>query len=92
MQVDMESANINSCTFLYSSKVSPASSADIYGGCWYNAYMPPRSLVFKSKVTTILSHTVISTDLESGAEEWKLNLDKDLNKTKDDCWNYFIYY
>ena len=54
--------------------------------------MPPRSLVFKSKVTTILSHTVISTDLESGAEEWKLNLDEDLNKTKDDCWNYFIYY
>ncbi|KAL7522694.1 hypothetical protein ACHAWX_007636, partial [Stephanocyclus meneghinianus] len=72
--------------------ISHASSADIYGGCWYNAYMPPRSLVFKSKVTTILSHTVISTDLESGVEEWKLNLDEDLNKTKDDCWSYFIYY
>lgn len=72
--------------------VSHASSSYISGGCWYNAYMPPRSLVFKSKVTTILSHSVLRTDLDSGTLEWKLNLDKDLNKTKDDLWGYFMGY
>jgi len=68
--------------------VSHASSVDIYGGCWYNAYMAPRSLVFKSKVMTILSHTVLSTDLDDGTLEWELNLDGD-NKTKNECWGYF---
>jgi hypothetical protein len=54
--------------------------------------MSPRSLVFQSKIATILSHTVISTDLETGKEEWKLNLDGDLNKTRDECWSYFVGY
>jgi DNA excision repair protein ERCC-4 len=72
--------------------ISHASSAAIFSGCWYNAYMSPRSLVFKSKVTTILSHTVISTDLYDGTKEWELNLDEGLNKTETDCWSYFGYY
>lgn len=70
--------------------VSHASSNDIFNGCWYDAYMPPRSLVFKSKVTTILSHTVISTDLETGTEEWTLNLDDGVNNTI--CGRYFVMY
>ena len=52
--------------------------------------MAPRSLVFKSKITTILSHTVLSSDLEDGALQWEVNLDEGLNKT--DCGSYFIDY
>jgi DNA excision repair protein ERCC-4 len=69
--------------------ISHASSSDIYRGCWYSAYLPPRSLVFKSKVTTLLSHSVISTDLDTGNEEWRVNLDKELNVTTN-CRPYFI--
>jgi hypothetical protein len=74
--------------FVYS--VSHALSSDIFNGCWYDAYMPPRSLVFQSKATTILSHSVISTDLETGAEEWRVNLDEGLNKTNTTCWGYWL--
>ena len=73
--------------FLFFETVQHAESNDIYNGCWYNAYMPPRSLVFQSKVTTIMSHSVISTDLNTGVEEWKLDLDEGLNNT--DCRSYF---
>ena len=72
--------------------VSHATSDEIYNGCWYNAYMPPRSLVINGKVTTIQSHTVLSTDLEDGSLEWSLNLDEDLGLSKEDCGSYFRYW
>eukprot|EP00571_Detonula_confervacea_P009424 CAMPEP_0172328374 /NCGR_PEP_ID=MMETSP1058-20130122/60317_1 /TAXON_ID=83371 /ORGANISM="Detonula confervacea, Strain CCMP 353" /LENGTH=1083 /DNA_ID=CAMNT_0013045487 /DNA_START=93 /DNA_END=3345 /DNA_ORIENTATION=+ len=68
--------------------IQHASSYRIYRGCWYGAYMPARSFVFQSKLTTILSHSVISTDLETGEKLWNFTLDEGLDNT--DCSPYFI--
>eukprot|EP00970_Alexandrium_tamarense_P000298 scaffold32_cov190-Alexandrium_tamarense.AAC.16 len=84
--------NVSADAITQSYEISHALSSDIFNGCWYDAYMPPRSLVFQSKATTILSHSVISTDLETGAEEWRVNLDEGLNKTNTTCWGYFMGY
>ena len=54
-------------------------SGDVYYGCDNNEYLPPRSLVFDSKLTTIFSHSVISTDLEMGEHLWTYNLDSRSN-------------
>lgn len=67
--------------------IQHASSYDMYSGCWYSAYLPPRSLVFQSKLTTILSHSVISTDLFTGNKMWNLTL-KGLDDTI--CSPYFF--
>ena len=71
-------------------EIQHARSYDMFHGCWYNAYMPARSLVFQSKLTTILSHSVISTDLADGVKLWDMNLDVGLNNT--DCSPYFFGY
>jgi hypothetical protein len=68
--------------------IQHASSYDMYYGCWYSAYMPARSLVFQSKLTTILSHSVISTDLDTGNKLWNLTLEG-LNDTV--CSPYLYY-
>ena len=68
-------------------EISHASSSDIYSRCWYNAYMPARSFVFEGKLTTILSHTVKSTDLNTGNDLWNLTLDG-INNTQ--CSPYFF--
>lgn len=68
-------------------EIQHASSYDMYYHCWYNAYMPARSFVFQSKLTTILSHSVISTDLETGEGLWNMSLDEGLNNTR--CAPYF---
>jgi len=67
--------------------VQHADSQSIYRGCWYNAYLRPRSLVFQSKLTTLLSHSVLGTNLETGDTLFDLNLDKTLNNTE--CHGYF---
>jgi DNA excision repair protein ERCC-4 len=54
--------------------IQHASSYAMHYGCWYSAYMPARSLVFQSKLTTILSHSVMSTDLDTGEKLWNLTL------------------
>eukprot|EP01083_Nonionella_stella_P016342 45654_1 len=69
-------------------EIQHASSYDMYRGCWYDAYMPARSFVFQSKLTTILSHSVISTDLENGDKLWNMSLDEGLNNTR--CAPYFF--
>jgi len=68
-------------------QIQHASSYDMYYGCWYSARMPPRSFVFNSKLTTVLSHSVISTDLDGGDELWRLDLDEGLDK--DECSAYY---
>jgi uncharacterized secreted protein with C-terminal beta-propeller domain len=68
-------------------EIQHASSYDIRHGCWYNAYMPARSFVFQSKLTTILSHSVKSTDLENGNELWNMTLGEGMTK---DCAPYFV--
>jgi hypothetical protein len=62
----------------------------MHHGCWYSASMPPRSFVFQSKLTTVLSHSVISTDLlHDGAQLWNVSLDEKLNNTV--CQPYWYY-
>ena len=70
--------------------ISHAESTDIYGGCWYDAHVPPRSLVFQSKLTTIMGHTVVSTDMETQVKQWEIDLDASLNYSK--CEDYFYGY
>jgi len=82
--------NITLDSITSSFEIQHASNDEIRFGCWYSAYMPPRSLVFKSKVMTILSHTVKSTDLYDGDEEWKLNLDDALGLNETECQPYFM--
>ena len=68
-------------------EIQHASSQDIYSYCWYNAYLPARSFVFDSKLTTLLSHSVMSTDLTNGEHLWNITLD---GKNNTDCAPYFI--
>ena len=44
-------------------------------------WIPARSLVFFSQLTTILSHSVISTSLDTGEQNWNVSLDEGLNIT-----------
>ncbi|KAL7457352.1 hypothetical protein ACHAWC_008907 [Mediolabrus comicus] len=71
-------------------EIQHADSQSIYRGCWYNAWLSPRSLVFQSKLTTMLSHSVVSTDLQTGDEMGRVNLDEKLNNT--DCHSYYYWY
>ncbi len=48
-----------------------ASSYDLTEGC---PFMPARSLVVQSTLTTFWSQSVISTDLNTGRELWNLTL------------------
>jgi len=68
-------------------EIQHADSHDMRQGCWYEARMPARSLVFQSQLTTILSHSVVSTNLGSGIRNWNVSLDEGLNKTE--CREYF---
>lgn len=78
--------NVDDITPSY--EIQHASSYNIYRGCWYGASMPARSFVFQSKLTTILSHSVKSTDLETGENLWNFTLDEGLNNTA--CSPYFF--
>lgn len=50
--------------------------------CYSSAYfMPARSFVFDSKLTTILTESVKSTDLETGEHLWTFGLDHASNIT-----------
>jgi hypothetical protein len=44
-------------------------------------FLPARCLVFDSMLTTILSNSVESTDLETGKNLWTLSLDNALNRS-----------
>ena len=46
---DIELGNISEAY-----EIEHASSRDIWSGCWYDASMPARSLVFDGEITTIL--------------------------------------
>mmetsp|Transcript_23984 Transcript_23984/g.34283 ORF Transcript_23984/g.34283 Transcript_23984/m.34283 type:complete len:861 (-) Transcript_23984:86-2668(-) len=81
--------SINSTHITPVHEIQHADSRSIYRGCWYNAYLRPRSLVFQSKLTTLLSHSVLSTDLETGDTLFDLNLDRALNNTE--CHGYFYW-
>jgi hypothetical protein len=61
-------------------------SDDVYNYCINTAYLPARSFVFESKLTTMLSHSVIGTDLETGDHLWTYNLEDGSNTI--DCKSY----
>ncbi|KAL3761460.1 hypothetical protein ACHAWU_007419 [Discostella pseudostelligera] len=61
-------------------------SDDVYNFCINTAYLPARSFVFESKLTTMLSHSVIGTDLETGDHLWTYNLEDGSNTI--DCKSY----
>lgn len=67
-------------------EISHVLSEDISSTCNTSAIMPARSFVFESKLTTILSHSVIVTDLETGANLWTYNLEDRSNSIN--CLNY----
>eukprot|EP00543_Licmophora_paradoxa_P001658 CAMPEP_0202447998 /NCGR_PEP_ID=MMETSP1360-20130828/6779_1 /ASSEMBLY_ACC=CAM_ASM_000848 /TAXON_ID=515479 /ORGANISM="Licmophora paradoxa, Strain CCMP2313" /LENGTH=1014 /DNA_ID=CAMNT_0049065353 /DNA_START=74 /DNA_END=3118 /DNA_ORIENTATION=+ len=56
---------------------------DAFYGCYYDAYLPERSFVFDGDVTTMKGHSIVSTDLDSGVQEWKLEMPEPTNK--DNC-------
>jgi Beta propeller domain len=55
-------------------QISHVDSNQFYG-CYSDAYLPQRSLVFDGKVTTLKGHSVISTDLDTFVQQWELQLD-----------------
>ena len=67
-------------------EVRHADSWLIYGWCGYNARMSARSLMLQSQMTSILSHSVISTDLATGSRNWNVSLDEGLDKSE--CRGY----
>ena len=53
--------------------ISHMYSEDSYG-CYWNTYLPERSMVFNGNVTTLKVNSVVSTDLDTGKETWTLEL------------------
>jgi DNA excision repair protein ERCC-4 len=62
-------------------------SNDVFG-CYSDAYLPQRSLVFNGKVTTLKGHSVVSTDLDTFQTTWELQLDDGAAK-RDNCFFWF---
>jgi len=58
-----------------------------YGWCWYDAFLPARSLVHNGVVTTTKGHTILAHDLDTSEQVWNLNLDA--NNTES-CYRYWI--
>lgn len=67
--------NITSGKITKEFDIDHSSSMDYVDDCgfWYG-YLPERSLVFNGDVMTTKGHSVISTDLSTGALEWDLSL------------------
>jgi hypothetical protein len=65
--------------------VSHVESRDFFG-CYYGANLPERSLVFNGNVTTMKGHSVISTDLDSGEQRWKLDMPKPTGEKPCHFW------
>mmetsp|Transcript_18794 Transcript_18794/g.54119 ORF Transcript_18794/g.54119 Transcript_18794/m.54119 type:complete len:990 (+) Transcript_18794:107-3076(+) len=59
------------------------------GWCWYDAYLPPRSMVFSGNAMFIKSHGVVSYDLNTLERRWYTNLDA--NRSDEDvCYDYWM--
>jgi hypothetical protein len=67
--------------------ISHVASNQFYG-CYYQAYLPDRSFVFDGNVTTMKGHSVVSTDLDTGAIRWKLDMPKPEDKNNCVIWLY----
>ena len=75
----------------YMYNVSMAKSREIWGGCWSQASMPSRVLVFQGNATFMKRHTYQSWDLDKETMRWNNRLDG--NRTESSqvrCFNYFM--
>ena len=58
-------------------------------GCWYDAYMPARTLVFRGNATFIKGHSSVSYTLGgTQSQRWYHNFDDGLDKTSG-CFSYW---
>jgi hypothetical protein len=62
-----------------------------YPPCYNEAEVPARSFVFQSKLTTVMGHTVISTELESGTYISELDLDVGFNYSVCEPGDLYYY-
>ena len=56
--------------------ISMTSSSSIKRGCWYDAYLSPRSMVFDGDLTAVKGHVYLSYDLETEKMRWSQSLDE----------------
>jgi hypothetical protein len=66
--------------------IVPHEEGDGFYGCFYNAYLVSRSFVFDGALTTTKGHNVISTDLDTGARRWDLEMLKPSNESYCVVW------
>ena len=67
--------------------ISMATPSEMEKGCWYDAYLPSRSMVFEGNVTVAKGHGYASYDLNTEKLRWKHNLD--LNLRGEQCSKYW---
>ena len=58
-------------------------------GCWYDAYMPARTLVFQGDATFIKGHSLVSYDLGTQEQRWYHNLDEGRDEENNQCFYYW---
>ena len=67
--------------------ISMTNSASIKRGCWYHAYLSPRSMVFDGNLTVVKGHGYSSYELDTEKMRWSHNLDD--NVPKERCSSYW---
>ena len=56
--------------------------------CWYDAYLPARSVVHTGVAMTMKGHSIVASNLTSGEKIWDLNLDA--NNTDCSFMGYWV--
>lgn len=69
-------------------EVSHARGSTMYGGCWYPAYLSPRSMVFDGVLTTMKGHAVEGRRLSDGTFVWERNYDGVMPEESYSCMDY----
>ena len=58
-------------------------------GCWYDAYLPARTLVFQGNATFVKGHSSVSYTLgDTQTQRWHHNFDDGKDKTTG-CFSYW---
>lgn len=66
--------------------ISMASGESMKRGCWYDAYLAPRSMVFGGNLSVFKGHGYSSYDLSTERMRWSHNLDRSV---KNNCQRYW---
>jgi len=64
-------------------------SGDFYRGCWSNAFLQSRSLVFEGDLMTMKSHSILSHDLTDRLQDAE-PIDLDDSLEEDKCSPYYF--